>query len=61
MSSKAYMQHYEDLKSAGQQLSEMQEPDVDLILPLVTKGTEAYKFCKERIDAVRQQLAAMEG
>lgn len=60
MSSKTYIEQYEILKNAGQQLSEMAEPDIDALIPLVQKGTEAFQFCKDRIDTVRKQLAAME-
>ncbi len=58
MKNDGYMAHYENLKSSANQLAEMEEPDVDKIIPLVTKGLESYKQCKERIEAVRQQLAA---
>jgi exodeoxyribonuclease VII small subunit len=60
MSSQDYMGYYDALKNSAQQLAEMQEPDVDRIMPLVTQGMEAYKHCKARIDAVRQQLLALD-
>lgn len=55
-----YIENYQVLKDTSKQLSEMQEPDVDKILPLVTEGLKSYEFCKSRIEAVRQQLAATE-
>lgn len=57
---KTYIENYQVLKEASKQLAEMQEPDVDKILPLVTEGLKAYDLCRSRIEAVRQQLATTE-
>lgn len=45
----SYKEAYSTLKGVAERLASMQEPDVDIILPEVTKGMEAYKACSDRI------------
>lgn len=54
-----YMSNYKSLEKAAQELTEMTEPDVDRIMPLVMEGMSAYKVCKARIDAVRKELEGL--
>ncbi|WOF82103.1 hypothetical protein P5704_025225 (plasmid) [Pseudomonas sp. FeN3W] len=51
-----FMEHYQSLKSAADALQNMQEPDVDKIMPLVNQGMNAYREVKERIESVRKAL-----
>lgn len=44
------MQHHADT------LREQQEPNIDNLLKIVTESVDAYKVCKERIDAVEKAL-----
>ena len=37
-------------------LRTQQEPDIDNLLAIVTESVDAYKVCKERIDAVEAAL-----
>ena len=37
-------------------LRTQQEPDIDILLAIVTESVDAYKVCKERIDAVEAAL-----
>jgi exodeoxyribonuclease VII small subunit len=53
------MSNYKSLEKAAQELTEMTEPDVDRIMPLVMEGMSAYKVCKARIDAVRKELEGL--
>ena len=39
-------------------LRSQQEPDIDELLPLVKQSVEAYRVCKERIDAVDAAMKA---
>lgn len=52
-----YMQNVRKLQGAVKELTEMTEPDVDRILPIVEEGIEAYRQIRARIDLVREGLA----
>ena len=54
---KTYQQNYQILESVVQQLSQNQNIDIDQLLPMVDQASEAYKFCKSRIDAVESALS----
>lgn len=51
-----YLELYDTLSNAADKLENMEEPDVDLVLPLVNSGVEAFKICLERIQQVRAQI-----
>jgi exonuclease VII small subunit len=57
--SKAYMELYTMLETSAQELESMDVPDVDRVMPLVTSAVAAYSQCKERIAAVRLEMAAV--
>lgn len=52
-----YMDNIRTLQHSVKTLSEMPEPDVDQILPLIEAGSEAYRQAKSRIKLVREGLA----
>lgn len=56
-----FMDCYIALRKTVTALKQMQEPDVDAIIPLVEKGMRAYKGCEARIKQVEGYLAALEG
>jgi exodeoxyribonuclease VII small subunit len=47
---------YGVLSKHAQTLRTQQEPNIDDLLTIVTESVEAYKVCKERIDAVEAAL-----
>jgi len=51
-----YLELYDTLSNAADKLENMEEPDVDMVLPLVNSGVEAFKVCLERIKQVRAQI-----
>lgn len=57
----SYKDAYATLKGVSERLSSLQEPDVDVILPEVTKGMEAYKICSERIQKALVELNSIMG
>jgi exodeoxyribonuclease VII small subunit len=44
------------LQKHAQALRSQQEPDIDNLTTIVSESVEAYKVCKERIDAVEKAL-----
>ena len=54
------MENLMELREAVSKISRMEEPDVDMLLPLVESGTKSYKACKERIDQVEKLLSISE-
>lgn len=56
----SYMDNYSKLKSAAEELSQQNVPDVDRIIPLVKQGTEAYQHCMSRIQEVETMLQEIE-
>lgn len=56
-----YNQAYTTLKNSAEFLRNLNEPDVDVILPEVAKGMEAYKICKERTQKALEQLNSLIG
>lgn len=55
-----YLAMYEVLSNAASTLENMEVPDVDEVMPLVTKGIGALKVCQERIQKVRLQLSEIQ-
>ncbi|HCG7935018.1 TPA: exodeoxyribonuclease VII small subunit [Vibrio parahaemolyticus] len=56
----SYMDNYSKLKSAAEELSQQNVPDVDRIIPLVKQGTEGYQHCMSRIQQVEKMLQEIE-
>ena len=53
---KTFKEAYGTLQRHAQTLRSQQEPDIDNLTTIVTESVEAYKVCKERIDAVEKAL-----
>ena len=56
MATKTFKEAYGVLQRHAQTLRNQQEPNVDDLLNIVTESVDAYKVCKERIDAVEKAL-----
>jgi exodeoxyribonuclease VII small subunit len=53
---KTFKEAYGVLSRHAQTLRNQQEPNIDDLLTIVTESVEAYKVCKQRIDAVEAAL-----
>jgi exodeoxyribonuclease VII small subunit len=53
---KTFKEAYGTLQRHAQTLRSQQEPDIDNLTTIVSESVEAYKVCKERIDAVEKAL-----
>ncbi len=56
MATKTFKEAYGLLQGHAETLREQQEPNIDDLLSIVTESVDAYKVCKERIDAVEKAL-----
>jgi exodeoxyribonuclease VII small subunit len=56
MAIKTFKEAYGVLQGHAETLREQQEPNIDDLLSIVTESVDAYKVCKERIDAVERAL-----
>jgi exodeoxyribonuclease VII small subunit len=56
MATKTFKEAYSVLQQHAQTLRDQQEPNIDDLLTIVTESVDAYKVCKERIDAVEKAL-----
>lgn len=56
MATKTFKEAYGVLQRHAQTLRDQQEPNIDDLLTIVTQSVEAYKVCKDRIDAVEKAL-----
>lgn len=56
MASKTFKEAYGKLQQHAQTLRNQQEPNIDDLLSIVTESVDAYKLCKERIEAVEKAL-----
>ena len=57
MATKTFKEAYGVLQQHAQTLRNQQEPNIDDLLSIVTESVDAYKVCKERIDAVEKALS----
>ncbi len=53
---KTFREAYATLQKHAQTLRSQQEPDIDNLTTIVTESVNAYKICKQRIDAVEKAL-----
>ena len=53
---KTFREAYATLQKHAQTLRSQQEPDIDNLTTIVTESVEAYKICKQRINAVEKAL-----
>ena len=51
-----FREAYRVLQKHAEALRGQQEPNIDELVGIVTESVEAYRVCKERIDAVEQAL-----
>ena len=59
---RSFKEAYGVLQEHAEALRTQDEPNIDDLLTIVTESVEAYRVCKERIDAVEAALkAALEG
>ncbi len=56
MAENTFKQAYGVLQKHAEALRNQQEPNIDDLLTIVTESVDAYKVCKERIDAVEKAL-----
>ncbi|HLS50629.1 MAG TPA: hypothetical protein VK032_01365 [Burkholderiaceae bacterium] len=56
-SSSNFRDAYQVLQKHAQTLRTSSEPNIDDLLDIVNESVEAYKICKQRIDAVEKALA----
>lgn len=62
MEQQTFRAAYDVLRKHAETLREVQEPNIDDLLKIVTESVAAYKVCSQRIDAVEEALkAALEG
>ena len=62
MNQGSFKDAYGVLQQHAETLREQAEPNIDDLLTIVTESVQAYKVCKERIDAVEAALkAALDG
>lgn len=53
---KTFRAAYATLQKHAQTLRSQQEPDIDNLTTIVIESVDAYKICKQRIDAVEKAL-----
>jgi exodeoxyribonuclease VII small subunit len=56
MAAKTFKDAYGVLQKHADTLRNQDEPNIDDLLSIVTESVDAYKVCKERIDAVEKAL-----
>lgn len=56
MAENTFKQAYGVMQKHAEALRNQQDPNIDDLLAIVTESVDAYKFCKERIDAVEKAL-----
>ena len=53
---KTFKEAFSTLQRHAQTLRSQQEPDIDNLTRIVTESVQAYRVCKDRIDAVEKAL-----
>jgi len=48
--------HYEELKQIAETLRVQREANIDELIPMIEKATNAYKICKDRLAEVKLAL-----
>ncbi|MEZ2299438.1 exodeoxyribonuclease VII small subunit [Variovorax sp. RCC_210] len=62
MTQRTFKEAYGVLQRHAETLRDQEDPNIDDLLTIVTESVEAYKVCKDRIDAVEEALkAALDG
>jgi exodeoxyribonuclease VII small subunit len=62
MAQRSFKDAYGVLQKHAETLRDQDEPNIDDLLTIVTESVDAYKVCKDRIDAVEAALkAALDG
>jgi exodeoxyribonuclease VII small subunit len=62
MTQRTFKDAYGMLQKHAETLRDQNEPNIDDLLTIVTESVDAYKVCKDRIDAVEAALkAALDG
>ncbi|MFY2838050.1 exodeoxyribonuclease VII small subunit [Achromobacter xylosoxidans] len=56
MEQKTFREAYEVLQRHAETLRNQDEPNIDDLLAIVNESVDAYKVCKQRIDAVEKAL-----
>lgn len=56
MTTQTFKEAFGVLQKHAQTLRNQQEPNIDDLLSIVTESVDAYKVCKDRIDAVEKAL-----
>jgi len=56
MTNTTFKEAYAVLQRNADTLRDQREPNIDDLLTIVTQSVDAYKVCKERIDAVEKAL-----
>ena len=56
MEEKTFRDAYEVLQRHAETLRNQEEPNIDDLLDIVNESVDAYKVCKQRIDAVEKAL-----
>lgn len=56
MTARSFREAYTVLQQHAEKLRNQREPNIDDLLTIVTESVDAYKVCKERIDAVEKAL-----
>jgi exodeoxyribonuclease VII small subunit len=56
MTNTTFKDAYGVLQRHAETLRDQKEPNIDDLLTIVTQSVDAYKVCKERIDAVEKAL-----
>ncbi|ODN43824.1 exodeoxyribonuclease VII small subunit [Piscirickettsia litoralis] len=54
--SKKFQDNYNTLKEVAEHLRTQTEPDIDELIPMIKRASQAYKTCKQRLEAVRIEL-----
>lgn len=59
--SQSFADHYGRLREINQQITELNEAQIDELLPMVEQGVLSKKICEERIAAVSAGLKELLG